>query len=74
MMHHKANLGGYLAYHTGQTLDQINRDTDLDFFMSAKEAKEYGLIDGIIMNPLKALQPLPATATSTSTSTADANQ
>ncbi|KAL5707331.1 endopeptidase Clp [Ranunculus cassubicifolius] len=59
MLHHKANLNGYLAYHTGQTLDKINQDTDRDFFMSAKEAKEYGLIDGVILNPLKALQPLP---------------
>ncbi|CAH1419829.1 unnamed protein product [Lactuca virosa] len=62
MLHHKANLNGYLAYHTGQSLDRINQDTDRDYFMSAKEAKEYGLIDGVIMNPLKALQPLPATA------------
>ena len=62
MLHHKANLNGYLAYHTGQNLDRINQDTDRDFFMSAKEAKEYGLIDGIIMNPLKALQPLAAMA------------
>ncbi|XP_072974758.1 ATP-dependent Clp protease proteolytic subunit 5, chloroplastic-like [Typha angustifolia] len=61
MLHHKANLNGYLAYHTGQSLEKINQDTDRDFFMSAKEAKEYGLIDGVIMNPLKALQPLPAT-------------
>ncbi|XP_058068072.1 ATP-dependent Clp protease proteolytic subunit 5, chloroplastic [Magnolia sinica] len=61
MLHHKANLNGYLSYHTGQSLDKINQDTDRDFFMSAKEAKEYGLIDGVIMNPLKALQPLPAT-------------
>ncbi|KAL0918693.1 hypothetical protein M5K25_010716 [Dendrobium thyrsiflorum] len=60
MLHHKANLNGYLAYHTGQSLERINQDTDRDFFMSAKEAKDYGLIDGIIMNPLKALQPLPA--------------
>lgn len=60
MLHHKANLNGYLAYHTGQPLEKINQDTDRDFFMSAKEAKEYGLIDGVIMNPLKALQPLPA--------------
>ncbi|XP_068659329.1 ATP-dependent Clp protease proteolytic subunit 5, chloroplastic-like [Aristolochia californica] len=60
MLHHKANLNGYIAYHTGQSLDQINQDTDRDFFMSAKEAKEYGLIDGVIVNPLKALQPLPA--------------
>ncbi|WOK96078.1 ATP-dependent Clp protease proteolytic subunit 5, chloroplastic [Canna indica] len=62
MLHHKANLNGYLAYHTGQSLEKINQDTDRDFFMSAKEAKEYGLIDGVIMNPLKALQPLPASS------------
>ncbi|GJW97236.1 ATP-dependent Clp protease proteolytic subunit 5, chloroplastic [Tanacetum coccineum] len=60
MLHHKANLNGYLAYHTGQSLDRINQDTDRDYFMSAKEAKEYGLIDGVISNPLKALQPLAA--------------
>ncbi|CAA6659663.1 unnamed protein product [Spirodela intermedia] len=58
MLHHKANLNGYLAYHTGQSLETINQDTDRDFFMSAKEAKQYGLIDGVITNPLKALQPL----------------
>ncbi|CAN8306421.1 unnamed protein product [Cochlearia groenlandica] len=60
MLHHKANLNGYLAYHTGQSLEKINQDTDRDFFMSAKEAKEYGLIDGVIMNPLKAHKPLAA--------------
>ncbi|CAN7038606.1 unnamed protein product [Brassica oleracea var. botrytis] len=60
MLHHKANLNGYLAYQTGQSLEKINQDTDRDFFMSAKEAKDYGLIDGVIMNPLKALQPLAA--------------
>ncbi|XP_028226327.1 ATP-dependent Clp protease proteolytic subunit 5, chloroplastic-like isoform X2 [Glycine soja] len=59
MLHHKANQG-YLSYHTGQSLEKINQDTDCDFFMNAKEAKEYGFIDGVIMNPLKALQPLPA--------------
>ncbi|XP_073063292.1 LOW QUALITY PROTEIN: ATP-dependent Clp protease proteolytic subunit 5, chloroplastic-like [Primulina eburnea] len=62
MLHHKANLNGYLAYHTGQSLEKINQDTDRDFFMSAKEAKEYGLIDGVILNPLKAFQPLAAAA------------
>ncbi|KAG5044132.1 hypothetical protein JHK87_008047 [Glycine soja] len=51
---------GYLSYHTGQSLEKINQDTDCDFFMNAKEAKEYEFIDGVIMNPLKALQPLPA--------------
>ncbi|XP_075491352.1 ATP-dependent Clp protease proteolytic subunit 5, chloroplastic-like [Primulina tabacum] len=62
MLHHKANLNGYLAYHTGQSLEKINQDTDRDFFMSAKEAKDYGLIDGVISNPLKAFQPLAAAA------------
>lgn len=59
ILHHKANLNGYLSYHTGQPLDKIVQDTDRDFFMSAKEAKEYGLIDAVISNPLKALTPLP---------------
>ncbi|KAJ0933440.1 putative endopeptidase Clp [Helianthus annuus] len=54
------NLNGYLAYDTGQSIDRINQDTDRNYFMSAKESKEYGLIDGVIMNPLKALQPLAA--------------
>uniref|UniRef100_A0A251VKM4 ATP-dependent Clp protease proteolytic subunit n=1 Tax=Helianthus annuus TaxID=4232 RepID=A0A251VKM4_HELAN len=58
--HHKTNLNGYLAYDTGQSIDRINQDTDRNYFMSAKESKEYGLIDGVIMNPLKALQPLAA--------------
>ncbi|KAK9735769.1 hypothetical protein RND81_04G226500 [Saponaria officinalis] len=68
MLHHKANLNGYLAYHTGQSLQRINQDTDRDFFMSAKEAKDYGLIDGVIMNPLKALQPLAAATAETTSS------
>eukprot|EP00243_Klebsormidium_subtile_P004803 TRINITY_DN1896_c0_g1_i1.p1 TRINITY_DN1896_c0_g1~~TRINITY_DN1896_c0_g1_i1.p1 ORF type:complete len:315 (-),score=52.69 TRINITY_DN1896_c0_g1_i1:261-1205(-) len=59
ILHHKANLNGYLAYHTGQPLEKIVSDTDRDFFMSSKEAMEYGLIDGVISNPLKALTPTP---------------
>jgi len=38
-----------LAAHTGQPLDKIQKDTDRDYFMSAKEAKEYGLIDEVII-------------------------
>jgi ATP-dependent Clp protease protease subunit len=56
---HKTNLNGYLAYHTGQPYETFVQYTDQDFFMSAKEAKEYCLIDAVISNPLKALQPLP---------------
>lgn len=44
----KDRLNEILAFHTGQNLKQIEKDTDRDFFMSAKEAKEYGLIDKII--------------------------
>ncbi|WP_433945862.1 ATP-dependent Clp endopeptidase proteolytic subunit ClpP [Paenibacillus sp. SN-8-1] len=38
---------------TGQTLDKIERDTDRDFFMSAEEAKAYGIIDQVINKPIK---------------------
>ncbi|MEF2967996.1 ATP-dependent Clp endopeptidase proteolytic subunit ClpP [Paenibacillus sp. M1] len=38
---------------TGQPLDKIQRDTDRDFFMSAEEAKAYGIIDQVIEKPIK---------------------
>jgi ATP-dependent Clp protease protease subunit len=44
----KDSLNNILAAHTGQPLKQIKKDTDRDFFMSAKEAKEYGLIDEVV--------------------------
>ena len=37
-----------LSLHTGQSLEKIQKDTDRDFFMSAQEAKEYGLVDEVI--------------------------
>ena len=37
-----------LADHTGQPLERIQRDTERDYYMSAEEAKEYGLIDQVI--------------------------
>ncbi|MFH1622065.1 MAG: ATP-dependent Clp endopeptidase proteolytic subunit ClpP [Candidatus Omnitrophota bacterium] len=37
-----------LSNHTGQSLDKIKKDTDRDYFMSAEEAKEYGIIDEVI--------------------------
>jgi ATP-dependent Clp protease protease subunit len=37
-----------LAYHTGQSIERIEKDTDRDFFMTPEEALEYGLIDEII--------------------------
>jgi ATP-dependent Clp protease protease subunit len=44
----KDMLNGILEFHTGQPLKRIKRDTDRDFFMSSKEAKEYGLIDEVV--------------------------
>lgn len=41
-------LNKYLSEQTGQTIKKIKKDTDRDFFMSAKEALEYGLIDEVI--------------------------
>ncbi len=41
-----------LAHHAGQPLDKIQKDTDRDYFMSAQEAKEYGLIDEVIMQKI----------------------
>ena len=38
-----------LAAHTGQPVERIQKDTDRDYFMSATEAKEYGLIDEVIL-------------------------
>lgn len=44
----KDSLNHILAAHTGKPLKEIKKDTDRDFFMSAKEAKEYGLIDEVV--------------------------
>lgn len=44
----KDTINEILAKHTGQPLDRIAQDTDRDFFMSAQEAKEYGLVDEVL--------------------------
>ncbi|MDV3351578.1 ATP-dependent Clp protease proteolytic subunit [Leptolyngbyaceae cyanobacterium CCMR0082] len=44
----KRRLNSLMAEHTNQTIEQIERDTDRDNFMSAEEAKAYGLIDRVI--------------------------
>ncbi|MBW4655357.1 MAG: ATP-dependent Clp endopeptidase proteolytic subunit ClpP [Kaiparowitsia implicata GSE-PSE-MK54-09C] len=48
ILFHKQNLNRWLADHTGQPLEKIERDTERDFFMSAAEAVDYGLIDQVI--------------------------
>lgn len=44
----KLKVNMILAQHTGQKLEKIERDTDRDFYFSAEEAKEYGIIDKVI--------------------------
>jgi ATP-dependent Clp protease protease subunit len=44
----KKKLNQMLADNTGKPLEQVAQDTERDYYMSAEEAKEYGLIDGII--------------------------
>jgi len=45
----RANLHRILASHTGQTLGKIAADTERDYFMSAEEAKEYGIVDHVFV-------------------------
>lgn len=44
----KEMLEGILVKHTGQPLKRIQADTDRDYFMSAEEAKEYGIVDHVV--------------------------
>ena len=44
----KENLAGALSKHTGQTLKKVMKDMDRDYFMSAEEAMEYGIIDRVL--------------------------
>ncbi len=46
----KDTLNQILVTHTGKSMEQVQNDTDRDYFMSGVEAKEYGLIDHVITN------------------------
>jgi ATP-dependent Clp protease protease subunit len=48
MVKMREQLNGILAKHTGRPLEQIEKDTDRNYFMSAEEAKAYGIVDEII--------------------------
>jgi ATP-dependent Clp protease protease subunit len=55
-LRYREELNRILAEKTGQDLERIAHDTDRDYFMSAAEARDYGLIDDIITTP----EPTPA--------------
>ena len=44
----RKSLNGILSHHTGQPIEKIENDTDRDIFLSAEEAKEYGLVDAVL--------------------------
>jgi ATP-dependent Clp protease protease subunit len=48
IMHTRDVLNEIIQHHTGQTLERIKRDTDRDYFMSAPEAIEYGIVDEVL--------------------------
>jgi ATP-dependent Clp protease, protease subunit len=53
----RKTLNEILASHTGQPIEKIERDTERDFFMSAEEAKTYGIIDDIILSTARPSDP-----------------
>ena len=50
IMNLKERLNRILAKHTGQDVTRIEKDTDRDYFMSAEDAKAYGIVDEVVMN------------------------
>jgi ATP-dependent Clp protease protease subunit len=48
ILHMREELNRIIAFHTGQPLERVEKDSDRDFFMSPEEAKEYGLLDEVI--------------------------
>lgn len=45
----KKRINEILSFHTGRSLEQIEKDTDRDYYLSAQEAKEYGIIDNVLI-------------------------
>lgn len=52
----KKRLNEILSNHTGRSVDQVSKDTDRDKYLSADEAKEYGLIDNILVKRIAELK------------------
>jgi len=52
----REQLNQILARHTGQKIEKVTLDTERDYFLTSEAAKEYGLIDDIILTPIKPLE------------------
>jgi ATP-dependent Clp protease, protease subunit len=53
---HQPWLNQILANHTGQKIERVTQDTERDYFLTSEAAKEYGLIDDIILTPTKPVE------------------
>ncbi len=51
ILRNRQMLNEILAYHSGQDIERIAKDTDRDFFLTAEDAKDYGLVDEILQKP-----------------------
>jgi ATP-dependent Clp protease protease subunit len=56
----KKRLNGILSFHTGKSVEQVNKDADRDYYMTAEEAKEYGLVDEVVKSRKEIKPPTPA--------------
>jgi ATP-dependent Clp protease, protease subunit len=52
----REQLNQILARHTGQKIERVTQDTERDYFLTSEAAKEYGLIDDIILTPTKPVE------------------
>ena len=50
MLRLKQRLNSIIANHTGKSVQQVEKDTDRDYFMTAEEAKNYGLVDEVVLS------------------------
>ncbi len=54
----KRRLNKILAHHTGKPVEQVEKDADRDYYMTADEAKEYGLVDEVVQSRKEVKHPL----------------
>jgi ATP-dependent Clp protease protease subunit len=56
----KRRLESIIAQHTGKPVEQVHKDADRDYYMSAEEAKEYGLVDEVVKSRKEIPGAVPA--------------
>ena len=56
----KRRLESIIAHHTGKPVEQVHKDADRDYYMSAEEAKEYGLVDEVVKSRKEIPGAVPA--------------